>query len=214
MTRIELTVQIRIAQATAHIQKAAARRAFHQARGLARKAKTKADPQMHEAACAKHKEGWTFRDAADTGRSHRRALSLVAAMLHGRTYQQCEAKTETMVPFQEMARILDPCLPPAQQGLAAYLIETWRREKGTAWPELRDSEALAARIAHLKAHAELQALGEEIQQAERYLQDRLATQGQALRTVSTLRETVAATQRRLATLHCRQRQLAASIGEA
>ena len=134
MRHDSLKTQIKIAQATTHIQRSEANKFRAKSKALYKAAEAEQDQTKK---IRLNNKGWDFRcqtinlrTEANSDRNARRHMHLAAAMLNGRTYKQCEAKCDPhkKPPAKALATWIAPYLPAAERAHAEYIADSWLKD--------------------------------------------------------------------------------------
>lgn len=172
MKTIKLKIEIRSAAFTASLQRRAANKFIREGRQLRAKARQETDPEKRKKLDAKGNElrwlGIDLRDDAASGRYDRRHDGLAAALLHGKTYPQCEAKCDPKnKPNAEvLGTRLASYLIPAERPHAKFIAEAWLTSAdGVTLRDIRE-KGLAKLIDQDKRQAEIAGIQKQIAQAE------------------------------------------------
>lgn len=196
MRHDSLKTQIRIAQATTRIQRSEATKLIHKGRDLRKKAATETTRVKQDRLSNK---GWEcrstsmdLRSAANDGRNDRRHMHLAAALLNGRTYQQCEAKCDPK--NKPSASILGawikPYLSKEEQTHAEYIAETWLKD-GTLRLRYIEDKGIVQLLALDKQKADIETTKQSIKLAETALMNARAQTASTERNIAHLQATLA-----------------------
>lgn len=173
MRHTSLKTDIKIAQATARIQRAEASKLIRKGRDLRKQATAEPDPTKKARMAS---VGWVCRDdsmglraTANAGRNDRRHMHLAAALLNGKTYLQCEKEAEDKPSPTGIAAWIKPHLPVDEQAHAEFIAETWLTTGEIRHKEIRE-QGLVERLALDKKAATITGLKVQIKTTDREYQ--------------------------------------------
>lgn len=133
MNHLILKSNIRVAQATARMQRTESHKLLHRGRKLRKQSQghVSMDPLHREQYQAEGQEcrrsGLYLRNQAEYNRDYRRTMHLAAALLNGKTYEQCEQKCNPKNPPDAAAigGFIRAYLPPGEREHSEYIAQRW-----------------------------------------------------------------------------------------
>ena len=167
MRTTDLKIAIRTAAAGTRFLRGEATKIIRQGRALRAKARATDSRQKSDKLMAKGRECPSLADdlrvQANTGRHERRMMHLGAALLHNRTYEQCERGTPLVGQNAEksLGNVIRAYLPHADKIHSEYIAQTWLTTRTTRLSSLL-SGGLTFMREQAKNQASLAALDKEI----------------------------------------------------
>lgn len=132
MNHSTLKSEIQSVMATTRTERAEANKLIRQGRKLRKLALSEHDAvkkaQLLSEGWGDHGTSVALRHQANMGRSTRRSMHLAAALLNGKTYQQCEQKCVFPPSASYIGKHVAPYLPEADQKNAGTIAEMWVKE--------------------------------------------------------------------------------------
>ena len=195
MRHIKLKIDIKVAQAEARIQRAEGTKLIAQGRKLRKRSQAESDVEkktrLFHAGETCRDQGIDLRATANYGRQDRRHLSLAAAMLNGKTYEQCEKKCDPQNKPQKtrLAPYIQPYLLAEEKKHAEFIAQTWLKEGNIRLVLIRN-EKLGDKLAFDQKMAAILATKTEIANGESALRAARTSLREASRYVETHQKTV------------------------